>query len=69
MNAFAFCFAWTAPFFFYVALLNLAVEHPVYLRMPSLPLALVLYVGALVPAYGTVTYRAFRRTRSVVPAS
>jgi hypothetical protein len=69
VSAFAFCFALTGPFFFYVALLNLAVEHPVYLRMPSLPLALVFYVGGLVLAYLTATYRAYRRTRRVVPAT
>jgi hypothetical protein len=62
VNFFCFGFALLSPFVAYVALLNGLVNHPAYLRLPSMPTALVLYVGALTAGYPLVTYRAFRRT-------
>ena len=66
VNFFCFGFALLSPFVVYVALLNSLVNHPAYLRLPSMPTALVLYLGALAASYPLVTYRAFRRSRCAV---
>jgi hypothetical protein len=66
VNFFCFGFALLSPFVVYVALLNSLVDHPAYLRLPSMPTALVLYLGALAASYPLVTYRAFRRSRCAV---
>ena len=63
-NFFAFSFALIGPFLFYVSFLNLSVQDPHYLRLPSLPLALVLWLSVLTAAYFTTTYRAFRVRRA-----
>ena len=62
VNFFCFGFALLSPFVVYVALLNGLVNHPAYLRVPSMPTALILYLGALTASYPLVTYRAFRRS-------
>ncbi len=66
VNFFCFAFALQSPFVAYVALLNSLVNQPLYLRLPSMPTALVLYLGALAASYPLVTYRAFRRSRCAV---
>ena len=66
VNFFCFGFALISPFVVYVVLLNSLVNHPAYLRLPSMPTALVLYLGALAASYPLVTYRAFRRSRCAV---
>jgi hypothetical protein len=66
VNFFCFAFALQSPFVVYVALLNSLVNQPAYLRLPSMPTALVLYLGALTASYPLVTYRAFRRSRCAV---
>lgn len=65
VNCFSFVFALLGPFFFYVAYLNSIVADPLYGRLPSVPLALVLYVGVLLVAYGVMTHRAFQSRKSV----
>ncbi|MEE9608354.1 MAG: hypothetical protein V3U03_11505 [Myxococcota bacterium] len=62
VNFFCFGFALLSPFVAYVALLNGLVNHPAYLRLPSMPIVLVVYLGALAAGYPLVTYRAFRRS-------
>ena len=59
-NFFCFGFALLSPFVAYVALLNGFVNHSAYLRLPSMPTALVLYLVALTAGYLLVTYRGFR---------
>jgi hypothetical protein len=69
VNFFCFGFALLSPFVAYVALLNGLVNHPAYLRLPSMPMALVLYMVALAAGYPLVSYRAFvRSSRAVRPA-
>ncbi len=62
VNFFCFGFALLSPFVAYVALLNSLVNHPAYLRLPSMPTVLVVYLGAIAVGYPLVTYRAFRRS-------
>ena len=62
MNFFCFGCALLSPFVAYVALLNGLVNDPAYLRLPSMPTVLVVYLGALAAGYPLVTYRAFRRS-------
>ena len=50
--------------FFYVALLNSLSNSTLYLRFPSMPMALAGYLAALAVSYFVVTYRAFRRRDS-----
>lgn len=64
VNFFGFSFALLGPFFFYVALLNGLIESPIYLRLPAMPLVLALYLGAIVIAYFSTTYRAYARGAS-----
>ena len=61
---FAYSFSLLGPFFFYVALLNSLSNSTLYLRFPSMPMALAGYLAALVGSYFVVTYRAFRRRDS-----
>jgi hypothetical protein len=61
VNFFGFSFALLGPFFFYVALLNCLIESPIYLRLPAMPLVLALYLGVIVVAYFSTTYRAYVR--------
>lgn len=61
-NFFAFSFSVLGPFFFYVALLNSLVNDTLYLRFPSLPASLLIYLGAVFGAYFVVTYRAYERS-------
>jgi len=58
-----FSFALLGPVCFYVAVLNLLVDHPVYFRLPSLPVALCLYILGLTALYLWQTWRAYRRSR------
>ena len=58
---FAYSFSLLGPFFFYVALLNSLSNSTLYLRFPSMPMALAGYLAALAVSYFVVTYRAFRR--------
>ncbi len=58
---FTYSFSLLGPFFFYVALLNSLSNSTLYLRFPSMPMALAGYLAALVGSYFVVTYRAFRR--------
>ncbi len=60
VNFFAFSFALMGPFFFYIALLNSLIESALYLRLPAMPLVLVLYLGLIVGAYFVTTYHAWR---------
>ena len=62
VNFFCFGFALLSPFVAYVALLNSLVNNSAYLRLPSMPAVLVVYLGALTASYPLVTYRAFRRS-------
>ncbi|MCH7643898.1 MAG: hypothetical protein IH974_03610 [Myxococcales bacterium] len=64
VNFFGFSFALLGPFFFYVALLNGLIESPIYLRLPAMPLVLALYLGVIVIAYFSTTYRAYARGAS-----
>jgi hypothetical protein len=63
VDFFCFGFALLSPFVAYVALLNSLVNNSAYLRLPSMPAVLVVYLGALTASYPLVTYRAFRRSR------
>ncbi len=67
VNFFGFSFALLGPFLFYVALLNVLIESPIYLRLPAMPLVLALYLGVIVVAYFFTTYRAYARRASPHP--
>lgn len=56
----AYSFSLLGPFFFYVAFLNSLSNNTLYLRFPSMPMALAGYLSALTASYFLVTYRAFR---------
>jgi len=61
LNFFAYAFAFTAPFSFYVALLNAFVDSPRYDDLPPMPVVLLVYLGGLAGSYPLVTYRAYRK--------
>jgi hypothetical protein len=62
VNLFSFTFALIGFFSFYVAFMNSLVDHSLYLRLPSIPLMLLLYIAALVITYLVMTYRAFLKS-------
>jgi len=60
-TVFAFFFAGLTFFYFYIAYQN-SIEDPAQLeRLPSTPMAVLLYVALLGVAFVLVTYRAYRR--------
>jgi len=61
VNFFAYAFALTAPFTFYIVLLNSLVDSPAYQSLPPMPLTLAVYLVGLAASYPLVNYRAFRR--------
>jgi hypothetical protein len=61
VNFFGYMFALTAPFSFYIVLLNSLVDSPAYQSLPPMPLVLTLYLIGLAASYPLVNYRAFRR--------
>lgn len=60
MHFFAYAFAMTGPFYFYVALKNSLIAHPAYFRCPSVLSMLVIYLLLVTAGYFTITYRACR---------
>jgi hypothetical protein len=60
-NFFAFLFALIGPFCFYIALLNSISDSESYMRMPSMPLMLVLYIIILTLVYLFGNYWAVKR--------
>ncbi|HYA64953.1 MAG TPA: hypothetical protein VED66_17235 [Candidatus Sulfotelmatobacter sp.] len=63
---FAFFFAWINVFYFYIAYTNSLDKLDVLEQLPSVPVSALLFVAALAVAFSLTTYRAFRRSVSVV---
>jgi hypothetical protein len=63
---FAFFFAWINVFYFYIAYTNSLDKLNVLEQLPSVPVSALLLVAALAVAFSLTTYRAFRRSVSVV---
>jgi len=61
VNFFGYMFALTAPFSFYIVLLNSLVDSPAYPSLPPMPLVLLIYLVGLAASYPLVNFRAFRR--------
>ena len=61
---FAFAFALFGPYFFYITLMNLAGDTPLYEQLPSPPVAIVIYFAGVTAAYFALAWRAFRLTRA-----
>lgn len=61
INFFGYMFALTAPFSFYIVLLNSLVDSPAYQSLPPMPLVLLIYLVGLAASYPLVNYRAFRQ--------
>lgn len=59
---FAFAFALFGPYFFYITFINVVGEwNPaLYVKLPSPPVAIVLYFSAVTAAYFALMWRAFR---------
>ena len=60
-NFFAFLFALVGPFCLYIALLNSITDSELYMRMPSMPLMLLLYILILTFVYLFGNYWAAKR--------
>ena len=60
-NFFAFLFALVGPFCLYIALLNSITDSELYMRMPSMPLMLLLYIIILTLVYLFGNYWAAKR--------
>ena len=63
---FAFFFAWINAFYFYIAYTNSLDKLDVLEQLPSVPVSALLFVAALAVAFSLTTYRAFRRSASIV---
>ena len=63
-NFFAFLFALIGPFCLYIALLNSITDSELYMRMPSMPLILLLYLFFLTCGYLFGNYWSFKRKNS-----
>ena len=63
---FAFFFAWINVFYLYIAYTNSLDKLDVLERLPSVPVSALIFVAALAIAFSLTTYRAFRRSVSVV---
>lgn len=59
---FAFAFALFGPYFFYITFLNITGERnpALYVKLPSPPVAIVIYFLGVTAAYFVVMWRAFR---------
>lgn len=64
-TVFAFFFAWLNVFYFYIAYTNSLDNLAALERLPSVPVAIFVFVVILAIAFSIVTYRAFRR--SLIP--
>lgn len=62
-NFFAFLFALIGPFCLYIALLNSITDSELYMRMPSMPLILLLYLFFLTCGYLFGNYWSFKRKK------
>lgn len=63
---FAFFFAWINAFYFYIAYTNSLDDPDVLQKLPSVSVALIIFVATLAIAFSLTTYRAFRRSASGV---
>lgn len=63
-NFFAFLFALIGPFCLYIALLNSITDSELYMRMPSMPLMLLLYLFFLTLGFLFGNYWSFKRKNS-----
>jgi hypothetical protein len=63
---FAFFFAWINAFYFYIAYTNSLDDPDVLQKLPSVSVSLLLFVATLAIAFSLTTYRAFRRSVSIV---
>lgn len=63
---FAFFFAWINAFYFYIAYTNSLSDPDVLQKLPSVSVALLIFVATLAIAFSLTTYRAYRRSVSVV---
>ncbi|MBL8915939.1 MAG: hypothetical protein JNM17_34895 [Archangium sp.] len=59
---FAFAFALFGPYFFYITFMNVVGEwNPsLYVKLPSPPVAIILYFSAVTASYFALMWRAFR---------
>ncbi len=62
-NFFAFMFALIGPFCLYIALLNSITDSELYMRMPSMPLMLLLYLFFLALSFLFGNYWSFKRKK------
>lgn len=60
-NFFAFSFALISPFCFYITFLNIVSDKDYYMKIPSMPLMLSMYVIFLTSSYLIGNYWTFRR--------
>jgi hypothetical protein len=63
-NFFVFLFALIGPFCLYIALLNSITDSELYMRMPSMPLMLLLYLFFLTLGFLFGNYWSFKRKNS-----
>jgi hypothetical protein len=63
-NFFSFLFALIGPFCLYIALLNSITDSKLYMRMPSMPLMLLLYIAILTLGYLFGNYWTWRKSRN-----
>jgi hypothetical protein len=63
---FAFFFAWVNIFYFYIAYTNSLDDPDMLEKLPSVPVSILILVAMLAIAFSLTTYRAFRRSVSVV---
>jgi hypothetical protein len=63
---FAFAFALFGPYFFYITFMNVtgAAESELYERLPSPPVAILVYFAGVIAAYFGSMWRAFRSSKS-----
>lgn len=61
VNLFSFLFALSGPFYFYIAFLNSISSEKLYMNLPSMPVAGLVYFAALVFVYLIGNYWAFRK--------
>jgi hypothetical protein len=61
VNFFAFLFALSGPFYFYIVILNSITSEDLYMKLPSMPVAGFFYMVILTLVYIFGNYWAFRR--------
>ena len=63
VNFFAFLFALSGPFYFYIVILNSITSEELYMRLPSMPVAGFFYMIILTVIYIFGNYLSFKRRK------